>query len=172
MLNTIGRIGVEGAHYKVMEFSGPVIEGLGLDDRLSMTNMAIEAGGKTGVVEPDENTIKYLKQIQGKRFSFKGSLKEFKSDRDARYKVIEIDVQSLNRKLPARIYRTTPKQSASLRMSASTRWLSVHAQMGGLPTWERQNFKNKKVKSGLGRLFCPQARIFISRHKKEALSKF
>jgi 3-isopropylmalate/(R)-2-methylmalate dehydratase large subunit len=59
ILHTIGRIGVSGALYRAMEFCGPVIEALPMDDRFTMCNMAIEAGGKSGIVAPDETTRAY-----------------------------------------------------------------------------------------------------------------
>ena len=60
ILHTIADIGVSGALYKAMEFSGPVIRRLPMDDRLAMCNMAIEAGGKSGVIEPDSITKKFI----------------------------------------------------------------------------------------------------------------
>lgn len=97
ILYTIGKVGVDGALYKVMEFSGPVIKKLGMDDRLTMTNMAVEAGAKTGIIEPDETTLKYLKSVQGDRFNVSMAIKSLmRSDRDASYAdVIEIDVTNL-----------------------------------------------------------------------------
>lgn len=61
ILLTIGRIGVDGARYRAMEFAGSAIEQLSMDGRLTMANMAIEAGGKCGYVQPDETTFAYLK---------------------------------------------------------------------------------------------------------------
>jgi len=60
ILWTIGQIGVGGALYRAMEFAGPVIESLGMDDRLSLCNMAIEAGGKNGIIVPDAVTRQYV----------------------------------------------------------------------------------------------------------------
>lgn len=62
ILFTIGKIGVDGALYKAMEFAGEAIESLSMDSRLTMCNMAIEAGGKAGIVAPDNVTAEYLKQ--------------------------------------------------------------------------------------------------------------
>ncbi|MDP8233983.1 MAG: 3-isopropylmalate dehydratase large subunit [Candidatus Saelkia tenebricola] len=62
ILHTIGKIGVDGALYKVMEFSGDVIEKMSMDGRFTMCNMAIEAGGKTGIIKPDKITLEYLKK--------------------------------------------------------------------------------------------------------------
>ncbi len=60
ILYTIGQIGVDGALYQSMEFTGPVIRALSMDSRLAMCNMAIEAGAKAGIIEPDEITYAYL----------------------------------------------------------------------------------------------------------------
>ena len=80
ILYTIGDIGVDGALYKAMEFTGELIRRLPMDDRFSMCNMAIEAGGKSGIIEPDEITRKY---IRGEGRRVKGVF--FKSDKDAKY---------------------------------------------------------------------------------------
>ena len=61
ILEIIRQIGVDGALYKALEFSGEVIEGLSMDDRFSMCNMAIEAGGKSGIIAVDEITKEFLK---------------------------------------------------------------------------------------------------------------
>ena len=90
ILYTISDIGVDGALYKAMEFSGETIKNLSLESRLTMTNMAIEAGGKTGIIEPDEKTIEYIKN-QAKR-----EYKIFSSDPDANYSEIkEYDVSKI-----------------------------------------------------------------------------
>ncbi|NOY44061.1 MAG: 3-isopropylmalate dehydratase large subunit [Deltaproteobacteria bacterium] len=87
ILYTIGLIGVDGALYRAMEFTGPVIERLGMDDRLTMANMAIEAGGKNGIIAPDATTRAY---VEGRA---KRPPVYYRSDPDARYaEVIEIDV--------------------------------------------------------------------------------
>ncbi|PKN69789.1 MAG: 3-isopropylmalate dehydratase large subunit [Deltaproteobacteria bacterium HGW-Deltaproteobacteria-12] len=83
ILNIIGRIGVDGALYKAMEFAGETIDNL---DRLSMANMAIEAGAKNGIFPPDEITREYVEQRAKRKYTF------YSSDKDAVYsEVIEID---------------------------------------------------------------------------------
>jgi len=87
ILHTIGLLGVEGALYCAMEFSGPVIRGLPMHQRFTMSNMAIEAGGKNGIIEPDETTLAYLAERTSSRFEI------FRGDPDADYeRVIDIDV--------------------------------------------------------------------------------
>lgn len=61
ILYTIGKIGVDGALYKAMEFTGSAISNLSMDDRFAMCNMAIEAGAKSGIIAPDKNTEEYIK---------------------------------------------------------------------------------------------------------------
>ena len=92
ILHTIGKIGVDGALYKIMEFSGPAIKNLEMDDRFAMCNMAVEAGGKGGVIEPDEKTLDYARKVNPKI----KNIKIEKSDFDAKYsKIINIDVSML-----------------------------------------------------------------------------
>jgi len=89
ILFTIGQIGVDGALYKAMEFAGPVIEKLSMDDRFAMSNMAIEAGARTGIIEADQITKKFVAK-------FKRKSKFYKSDADAQYeKIYEWDVSDL-----------------------------------------------------------------------------
>ncbi|MFZ7101106.1 MAG: 3-isopropylmalate dehydratase large subunit [Peptococcaceae bacterium] len=63
ILKTIGDLGHAGATYKVMEFSGSAIQQLPLDERMCLTNMAVEAGAKTGLIEPDQKIFDFLKAI-------------------------------------------------------------------------------------------------------------
>ncbi|HYA03346.1 MAG TPA: aconitase/3-isopropylmalate dehydratase large subunit family protein, partial [Syntrophobacteria bacterium] len=90
ILHTIGRIGVEGARYRAMEFTGPAIAGLTMDQRLTMANMAIEAGAKNGIIAPDAVTRAYI-ESRGRRPS-----RLYESDPDAEYEeVITIDVSRI-----------------------------------------------------------------------------
>ena len=93
ILYTIGDIGVGGALYKAMEFTGDAIERLPMDDRFAMCNMAIEAGGKNGIIAADETTLKYVKETAKKS---KKKWKIYKSDKDAQYcEVKKYDVSKL-----------------------------------------------------------------------------
>jgi len=84
ILLTIGRIGIDGALYQAMEFTGPVISRLGMSERLTMCNMAIEAGAKSGVIAPDEVTLEYVRPRARRPWTV------YQSDPDARY-VAEYD---------------------------------------------------------------------------------
>jgi 3-isopropylmalate/(R)-2-methylmalate dehydratase large subunit len=79
ILYTIGDIGVEGARYKAMEFCGEAIDDLSLEGRLTMANMAIEAGGKCGIFHPDTKTLEYVRARSSRQFTV------YESDPDAHY---------------------------------------------------------------------------------------
>jgi len=91
ILYTIGQIGVDGARYMSMEFSGPIIENLSIEGRLTIANMAIEAGGKNGVFNVDAKTIYYLRsKVTRRKSKSKASDLElwskYNSDPEANYK--------------------------------------------------------------------------------------
>ena len=79
ILHIIGMIGVDGALYKSMEFTGEGLKSLTMDDRLCMANMAIEAGAKNGIFEVDEVTLEYVKGRVNREFNV------YKADEDAEY---------------------------------------------------------------------------------------
>lgn len=90
ILHIIGLIGVDGALYKSMEFTGEGVKSLSMDDRLCIANMAIEAGGKNGIFPVDEVTEEYM---SGR---VKGEWKVYEADPDAEYaEVYNIDLSAL-----------------------------------------------------------------------------
>ncbi|MBE5967515.1 MAG: 3-isopropylmalate dehydratase large subunit [Lachnospiraceae bacterium] len=90
ILHIIGFIGVDGALYKSMEFTGDGISHLTMDDRFTMANMAIEAGAKNGIFPVDETAIRYMKEHSIRQF------KRYEADVDAEYEhTYEIDLSSL-----------------------------------------------------------------------------
>lgn len=90
ILHIIGMIGVDGALYKSMEFVGDGLEYLSMDDRFTMANMAIEAGGKNGIFPVDDKTIEYLKDHATREWTV------YEADEDAEYdEVFEIDLSTL-----------------------------------------------------------------------------
>jgi len=90
ILRIIGDIGVDGATYCAMEFSGTTISGLSVEERMTICNMAIEAGAKNGIIAADEKTIEYLRGRTSKGFRC------FKSDENAKYKnIYEYDASEL-----------------------------------------------------------------------------
>ena len=90
ILHLIGLIGVDGALYKSIEFCGEGVRELSMDDRFTIANMAIEAGGKNGIFPVDEKTMEYVKD------RFKREVKVFEADSDAEYESeVTIDLSSL-----------------------------------------------------------------------------
>lgn len=90
ILHIIGKIGVDGALYKSMEFTGDGIKNLTMDDRFTIANMAIEAGAKNGIFPVDELTLNYIKEHSTKPY------KVYEADEDAVYdEVIEINLSEL-----------------------------------------------------------------------------
>ena len=82
ILQILGDITTDGATYCAMEFTGEAVSDLSMEERMTLTNMAIEAGGMNGIIAADEKTIKYVKSKTDKSFEL------FYSDDDANYKAI------------------------------------------------------------------------------------
>ncbi len=90
-LYLIGQIGVEGANYMALEFSGNTFKHLGMADRFTISNMAIEAGAKSGIFEPDEITEEYVKGRANRDYTF------YKSDEGAKYaKILNFNTETIN----------------------------------------------------------------------------
>jgi 3-isopropylmalate/(R)-2-methylmalate dehydratase large subunit len=90
ILYTIGDIGVDGALYSAMEFTGETIDKLSMDGRFTIANMAVEAGAKAGIFNVDAKTEKYVKEHGNHSYSI------YRTDKDAEYfKVIEYDVAKI-----------------------------------------------------------------------------
>ncbi len=96
VLHIIGEIGADGATYRAVEFTGPVVEGFSIASRITLANMAAEMGAKAGYVPPDEKTLEFLKGRARAPFQV------VSSDPDAEYeKVLEFDVTSLSPRIAA-----------------------------------------------------------------------
>ena len=90
ILHIIGMIGVDGALYKSMEFTGPGVASLSMDDRFTIANMAIEAGAKNGIFPVDEKTVEYMTGRVNRPWT------AYEPDPDAEYeKTIEIDLSAI-----------------------------------------------------------------------------
>jgi len=175
ILHTIGDIGVDGALYKAMEFCGPVIENLDLDARFSMCNMAIEAGGKSGIIEPDEFTFEYLKQNQKSKIknqNYKLKFKNLKSDKDARYeKIYEYDISKLEPQVAC------PHLPSNVKPVSQLKKISVNQAVIGSCTNGRISdlrlaakiFKNRKVKSTVRTIIIPATQNIYKQAIKEGL---
>ncbi|MGQ9800573.1 MAG: 3-isopropylmalate dehydratase large subunit [Candidatus Saccharicenans sp.] len=92
ILYLIGRISAEGANFRVLEYHGPAIEQMPTSGRLTICNMSVEAGATSGIVPPDKETLRYLKE----EAKVKGKIEIFRPEAEAEYEqVIEIDVSEL-----------------------------------------------------------------------------
>jgi 3-isopropylmalate/(R)-2-methylmalate dehydratase large subunit len=92
ILYLIGKISAEGANFKVLEYHGPAMRAMSTSGRLTVCNMSVEAGATSGIVPPDEETLRYLKE----EARVKGKIDIFGPDRDANYEqTVEIDVSKL-----------------------------------------------------------------------------
>lgn len=90
ILYTIGKIGIDGARYKMIEFAGGALSQLSMDSRFTMANMVVEAGAKSCIFTPDQLTIKYLEEKAIRPYVL------YSADEDAQYEqVIEIDVSDI-----------------------------------------------------------------------------
>ncbi|MHB1400399.1 MAG: 3-isopropylmalate dehydratase large subunit [Trichloromonadaceae bacterium] len=123
ILHVIGQLGVNGATDRVLEFRGPVVDAMTMDARMTLCNMAIEAGGTCGICLPDMTTVDYLWPfIQGDYADKAAALEDFcrwHSDADARYeKTLSFDVSTLE---PQVTFGFKPDQVKPVRELAGTR---------------------------------------------------
>ncbi len=106
ILHLIGKIGVSGALYKALEFSGSAIRNMSMDGRFTLCNMAIEAGAKNGIIEPDETTKEYLENRSVRKPVF------LKSDENAIYEdTIVIDASKIE---PTIAYPHLPENTKTI----------------------------------------------------------
>lgn len=168
ILFTIGNIGVDGALYKVMEFSGPVIRKLGMDDRFSMSNMAIEAGARAGIIEPDAITKKYISKFNKRKSIF------YSSDKDANYeKVYEWDVTGLEPQVAC------PHLPSNVKPVGELKDIKVDQVVIGSCTNGRISdlrisakiLKGKKVSPGLKLIIFPATQKIYLEAVKEGLAE-
>ena len=152
ILTLIGKIGVDGALYKSIEFSGPGVGELSMDDRFTISNMAIEAGGKAGIFPVDEKTIEYLKEAGAKE------PKVFVADEDASYcQVIDMDLSDVELTVS---YPHLPENTHAVKDSSS---ISIDQVVIGSCTNGRisdmraaaEILKGKKVAEGVRCIIIP-----------------
>jgi 3-isopropylmalate/(R)-2-methylmalate dehydratase large subunit len=117
ILELIRMIGVDGALYQALEFTGDTIQYLGMDDRFSICNMAIEAGAKSGIIAVDDITLAYLEERRKANNGLRAEPKIYHSDNDAVYsQVITIDVSKLS---PVIAYPFLPSNGKSVEQAVS-----------------------------------------------------
>ncbi|PID75449.1 MAG: 3-isopropylmalate dehydratase [Deltaproteobacteria bacterium] len=117
ILTVIGTIGVNGATNRVIEFCGEVVDAMSMESRMTLCNMAVEAGGTSGICAPDMTTVDYLWEFINGEFSSKEealkSYRQYTADADATYiETIKIDASRL---VPVTTYGYKPDQVKSIR---------------------------------------------------------
>lgn len=178
ILHTIGNIGVDGALYKAMEFCGPAIENLPMDDRLTMCNMAIEAGGKSGIIAPDNLTKRFVREALafGKKngIAQKRSGKFYHSDADATYsKVYEYDVRKIEPIVAC------PNLPSNVKPVKALKDVSIDQVVIGSCTNGRISdlriaskiLRGKKIKSGVRLIIIPGTQHVYLQAIKEGIAK-
>lgn len=154
MLTLIGMIGVDGALYQSLEFTGDGIAELSMTDRFTMANMAIEAGAKNGIFPVDEKTKAYEQ----------GRVEDYEivtADSDAVYKrTVTIDLTALTPVVAFPTCQETPKPLAPLETFPSTRSSSVPARTA---VWKILPLRPRSLKAVLSIQMCaaslfPEAR--------------
>jgi 3-isopropylmalate/(R)-2-methylmalate dehydratase large subunit len=156
-----------------MEFSGPVIRKLSMDDRFSMSNMAIEAGARAGIIEPDEITLDYVRRSQKSKVksqNFKSKFKSLKSDQDAVYEeTYEWDVSDLEPQVAC------PHLPSNVRPASALGKIKLDQVVIGSCTNGRSSdleiaariLKGKKIKPGLRLIVIPATqKIYLEAVKK------
>lgn len=103
ILFTIGDIGVEGASYKTMEFTGEVISKLSMDGRFTICNMVVEAGAKNGIIPPDSITEAYLRERARRPYKFYNSDSDAKYDEIREYDCSKLELQVAFPHLPSNV---------------------------------------------------------------------
>jgi len=167
ILFTIGNIGVDGALDKVMEFCGPVISNLGMDDRFAISNMAIEAGARAGIIETDAQTLKYVNPAPRK-------YKVYKSDKDAVYeKIFEYDVTKLEPQVACPHLPSNVKPVSKLkniRLDQVVIGSCTNGRISDLRIAARI-LKGKKIKSGLKLIVIPATQKIYLEAVKDGLAE-
>ena len=182
ILYTISDIGVDGALYKTMEFCGSAIRQLSMDDRFAMCNMAIEAGGKSGIIEPDGITFDYVKKVQRKisKFSAKGGSayggKNLKSDKDAYYtEMKEYDVSKIEPQVACPHLPSNVKPVSKLKNVKIDQVVIGSCTNGRISDLKiaAEILKGKKINSNIRLIVIPATQeIYLDAMKKGLLEIF
>ncbi len=166
ILYTIGDIGVEGALYASMEFTGSAIKDLSMDGRFTMANMAIEAGAKTGLFNVDEKTIKYLSERTDRKYTI------YKASSDAKYsRIYEYDTS----KIPLTV--ACPHLPSNTKAAAELSHIQIDQVVIGSCTNGRMEdlrlaasiFKNHKVHSYVRCIIIPGTQEIYRQAMNEGL---
>jgi len=153
ILHIIGKIGVDGALYKSMEFVGDGIQYLTMDDRFTICNMAIEAGAKNGIFPVDDQTIAYIEEHSKKEY------KVYKADEDAQYdEVIEIDLSKVR---PTVAFPHLPGNAHTIDEIETMDKISIDQVVIGSCTNGRMTDLRKAAAILKGKTVHPEVRVMV-----------
>ena len=166
ILNIIGQVGQDGATYKACEYAGETVQNMDMSDRLVMSNMAIEMGGKTGLVEPDKVTDEYLKNRTNKPYT------KFTTDSDASsLEVMDIDVSQLEPQVACPNYVDNVKPASECEDVEIDQVFIGSCTNGRLKDLEQaaRILKGNKIKKGVRALVIPSSRTIYKQALDEGL---
>lgn len=153
IIHIIGRIGVDGALYKSMEFVGDGIANLTMDDRFTMANMAIEAGAKNGIFLVDEKAEEYMKEHSDKEY------KIYKADADADYDaVVEVDLAKVR---PTVAFPHLPGNAKTIDEIEAMEPIKIDQVVIGSCTNGRMEDMRKAAAVLKGRTVHPDVRVMV-----------
>ena len=153
ILHIIGKIGVDGALYKSMEFVGDGISYLTMDDRFTICNMAIEAGAKNGIFPVDEQTVAYIEEHSTKEY------KVFTADEDAEYEqTVEIDLSQVR---PTVAFPHLPGNAHTIDEIESSEKIYIDQVVIGSCTNGRMSDMRKAAAILKGRTVHPEVRVMV-----------
>jgi 3-isopropylmalate/(R)-2-methylmalate dehydratase large subunit len=161
ILRTAKEIGVSGATYMALEFTGNAVKRLSIAGRMTLCNMAIEMGGKAGIVEPDEKTFKWLGNRTNNEFT------PIYSDEEADYRdIIEIDVADMEPQVacPHNVDNVKPVSEISVKINQAFIGSCTNGRLEDLRQAQKI-IKGRKIHKGVRLLVVPASRTVY----KEAL---
>jgi 3-isopropylmalate/(R)-2-methylmalate dehydratase large subunit len=169
ILSVIGKVGVDGAIYKSVEFTGSTVRGMSMAGRMTLCNMAVEMGAKNGIIAPDATTRKFL---EGRTTKPLASFESLRSDADAVYaKIMEFDVAGLEPQVAC------PSSVGNVKPASELSGATVDQAFIGSCTNGRiedlrlaaQILKGKKVKDGVRALVIPASQEVHAQALREGL---
>ena len=166
VLNIIGTVGQDGATYKACEYAGETVRNMEMTDRMVMSNMAIEMGGKTGLVEPDKITDDYLKGRTDVKYT------KFTTDSDASsLEVMDVDVSNLEPQVACPSHVDNVVAASEVEDVELDQVFIGSCTNGRLKDLQQtaQILKGNKVKNGVRLLVIPASRTIYKQALEQGL---
>ena len=165
ILNIIGQVGADGATYKACEFAGSTVSDMTVSDRMVLCNMAIEMGGKTGLVEPDEKTLKYVKARSNKAYEV------FKTDIAApSLEIMDINVNNLEPQVacPHNVDNVKPVSEVDVEIDQVFLGSCTNGRINDLRQASKI-LKGNKIANGVRMLVIPASKEVYTKALNEGL---